>query len=228
MYLWMTSESSTKAQLVTRIVFVLNGQERSPQQDVVVITTVVIQYTTICPTTSTTSYISTTQMSQKDILVPLILGLTQTRSPSTFTQMKMSPTVIWTFAGFVFQTLQQRQLPQQPWQQRKLNHFYCNNQSLSLETCSEHHAGYEEFLTAVLEGIARGLDNDINDFSKQPGLITQSARRRVANFKTWLTRIFRFWYEDVTDASNREIRECLTDNFPYDSPGNLNKDCVAK
>ena len=72
------------------------------------------------------------------------------------------------------------------------------------------------------------MNNDINDFSKQPGIVTESARKRVENFQVWFSRIFRFWYEDVTDATDREARECLTDNFPYDSPGNLDKGCVVK
>ena len=75
-------------------------------------------------------------------------------------------------------------------------------------------------------GIERGLENDILDFSKQPGVITLAARGRVDSFQTWFQRIFNFWYLDVTDASDRDVRECLTDNFPYDSPGNLDKDCV--
>ena len=72
------------------------------------------------------------------------------------------------------------------------------------------------------------MDNDILDFSKQSGVVTDAARRRVAQFKGWFTRIFNVWYVDVTEAGpNKDRRECLTDNFPYDSPGNLNKDRVA-
>lgn len=54
--------------------------------------------------------------------------------------------------------------------------------------------------------------------------MTNTARRRVAQFKKWFTRIFDVWYVDVTEAGPyNDRRECLTDNFPYDSPGNLDK-----
>ena len=76
-------------------------------------------------------------------------------------------------------------------------------------------------------GIEQGLNNDILDFSKQPGIVTERARRRVAQFQRWFTRIFDVWYVDVTEAGpNSDRRECLTDNFPYDSPGNLDKESV--
>ena len=76
-------------------------------------------------------------------------------------------------------------------------------------------------------GIERGLNNDILDFSAQPGVVTDAARRRITRFKRRFVRIFNVWYVDVTEGGpKRDRRECLTDNFPYDSPGNLDKESV--
>ena len=79
-----------------------------------------------------------------------------------------------------------------------------------------------------MDGITRGLNNDINDFSKQSSEVTDAAERRVTQFKRWFERIVNTWYQDIIQASNQGTRQCLTDNFPYDSPGNLDKDCVEK
>ena len=80
-------------------------------------------------------------------------------------------------------------------------------------------------------GIEQALENDILTFSRKPNIVTDKARRRKQQFQRWFVNIFDVWYRDVTDASNAEARECLTDNFPYDSPGNLDRailgsDCV--
>ena len=66
--------------------------------------------------------------------------------------------------------------------------------------------------------------NNINDFSKKPGTVTKAASNRVEQFTRWFIRIFNVWYVDVTEASDKEARECLTNNFPYDSPGNLDQE----
>ena len=68
--------------------------------------------------------------------------------------------------------------------------------------------------------------NDINDFSRKLGTVTDKAETRVARFTSSFIRIFNVWYVDVTEAANEEARECLTDNFPYDSPGNLDQESV--
>ena len=70
-------------------------------------------------------------------------------------------------------------------------------------------------------------------FSSKPNEVTDKARRRKEQFQRWFVRIFDIWYIDVTEASKKDARECLTDNFPYDSPGNLDKatlgsDCVLE
>ena len=93
-------------------------------------------------------------------------------------------------------------------------------------TCSEHHTGYEEFGNRVRGGIEQALENDILTFLRKPGAVTDAARRRKDQFQRWFVKIFDVWYTDVTEASDAEARECLTDNFPYDSPGNLDKECV--
>ena len=99
--------------------------------------------------------------------------------------------------------------------------------SLSDETCSGYD-GYEDFRNQVRTGIERGLNNDIDDFSKEPG-ISYAARKRVDQFKRRFTRIFNVWYVDVTKKGPKKgRRQCLTDNFPYDSPGNPDKDSVIK
>ena len=103
------------------------------------------------------------------------------------------------------------------------------NNSLSDDSCSAHHAGYEEFGNQVRSGIQRGFNNDIQDFSRQPGEVTNEAIRRVTQFQRWFTNIFNVWYIDVTEAGPANDRRlCLTDNFPYDSPGNLDKESVSK
>ena len=100
--------------------------------------------------------------------------------------------------------------------------MYSDN-TLSDETCSEHHNGYVEFGEKVRSGIERAFDNSF-DFSMK-----QSSSNRVEMFQRWITRIFDIWYIDVTEAGpNSDRRPCLTDNFPYDSPGNLDKDSVLK
>ena len=95
------------------------------------------------------------------------------------------------------------------------------------DSCSEHHSGYEEFGDRVRNGIERGLNNDIQEFSRKADTVTPGAARRVTQFKRWLINIFDSWYDDVTQASVEESRKCLTDNFPYDSPGNLDKESVS-
>ena len=62
--------------------------------------------------------------------------------------------------------------------------------------------------------------------SEQPNAVTDKARRRKERFQRWFVKIFNFWYRDVTEASNAGARQCLTDNFPNDSPGNLDKESV--
>ena len=96
------------------------------------------------------------------------------------------------------------------------------------ESCSEHHNGYEEFANQVRSGIERALNNDIQDFSRRPGTVTRAAGYRKNQFERWFVNIFGAWYQDVTEASDSGSRKCLTDNFPYDSPGNLNKENVYK
>ena len=61
------------------------------------------------------------------------------------------------------------------------------------------------------------------DFSRKPGIVTNRAEQRIAQFKKWFFRIFNVWYLDLTEASGKKSRECLTDRFPYNSPGNLDK-----
>ena len=92
-----------------------------------------------------------------------------------------------------------------------------------VETCSNNHSGYEEFGNRVRSGIEQGLDSDINDFSAKTGKVTSVAGRRINQYKKWFLRIFDTWYDDVTGSAQNETRKCLTDNFPYDSPGNLDK-----
>ena len=99
-----------------------------------------------------------------------------------------------------------------------------SNKSLSAETCSEHHSGYEEFGDQVRNGIRRAVNNDINDFSAIPGEISDAAHQRVAQITNWFIGIFNVWYVDVTEASNQGARSCLTANFPNDSPGNLDQE----
>ena len=94
------------------------------------------------------------------------------------------------------------------------------------DSCYRHHAGYEEFANQVRDGIERGLNNDIYTYSRRPGTVTNGALRRKDQFRVWFTNIFDVWYQDVTEASDWGTRKCLTDNFPYDSPGNLDKECV--
>ena len=72
-------------------------------------------------------------------------------------------------------------------------------------------------------GIKRAVKNDINDLVANPEKKTE---KRVARFVSWFTRIFDSWYDDVTEASENGKRKCLTDNFPYNSPGNLDKESV--
>ena len=71
------------------------------------------------------------------------------------------------------------------------------------------------------------MKNDILDFSMIPGVVTDHARQIAEEFIRKFGRVFSRWYVDVTKASQKNRRKCLTNNFPYDSPGNLNKDCVA-
>ena len=94
------------------------------------------------------------------------------------------------------------------------------------DSCSDHHSGYEEFGNLVRSGIEQGLENDILTLSKVPNTVTDKARRRKEQFQRWFVNIFDIWYRDVTEASNGKARKCLTDNFPYDSPGNLDKESV--
>ena len=70
------------------------------------------------------------------------------------------------------------------------------------------------------------MANDILDFSRQPGVVTYRARKRMQLFKTWFVRIFNRWYVDLFEASQKDSRKCLTDNFASDYSSNLNKDCV--
>ena len=93
-------------------------------------------------------------------------------------------------------------------------------------SCSETHDGYEEFGNQVRSAIELGVANDIYYFSRKPGVITQAARNRVDQFSRWFVNIFDVWYTDVTEASKTNNRKCLTDNFPYDSPGNVDKESV--
>ena len=94
------------------------------------------------------------------------------------------------------------------------------------ETCAGYHAGYEVFRNQVIQGISDGLNNEIIEFSRNPDFVTSSARKRVGQAKRWFTNIFDVWYSDIVDASKDGYRPCLTDNFPYDSPGFLDKDSV--
>ena len=94
-------------------------------------------------------------------------------------------------------------------------------------TCSRHHSGYEEFRDRITEGIESCLTNHMITYSQYSGWpATPGTRRRKDQFKRWFVNIFNGWYEDVTQSSEAGTRRCLTDNFPYDSPGNLNKDRV--
>ena len=94
------------------------------------------------------------------------------------------------------------------------------------DSCSETHSGYEEFGDQVRSAIELGVANDIYYFSRKPGVITDAARDRVKQFTRWFVNIFDGWYTDVTKASAAENRRCLTNNFPYDSPGLLDQESV--
>ena len=115
----------------------------------------------------------------------------------------------------------------------RFNLIFCYD-SLSDETCSQH-KGYKEFRDRVRSEIEQGLDNDVLNFpqlfSKIPGFMTESARKRVEQFKRRFTRVFNAWYVEVTKKGPKKgRRQCLTENFPYDSPGNpdtiLGLDCA--
>ena len=53
-------------------------------------------------------------------------------------------------------------------------------------------------------------------------------QQRSEQFKRWFVNIFDGWYQDVTQSSEAGTRRCLTDNFPYDSPGRLDKESVLQ
>ena len=94
------------------------------------------------------------------------------------------------------------------------------------DSCSQHHNGYQEFGDRIKRGIEQGLTNDMRTYSRRPGWETFGAKRRRDQFKRWFVNILNGWYQDVTQSSESGTRRCLTDNFPYDSPGNLDKERV--
>ena len=73
-------------------------------------------------------------------------------------------------------------------------------------------------------GIRHAVDNEILDLSEVPDTVTEAAIRRVEQFQKWFLTIFHAWYADVIDASITGTRKCLTEKFPDDSPGNLDKE----
>ena len=96
----------------------------------------------------------------------------------------------------------------------------------SAENCYEHQTTYEEFRDRVRNGIAQGLENDIDDFSKKPGQVTAKARNRINQFKQWFYNIFEVWYTDIETSRYGGMRQCLADKFPHDSPGFVGKESV--
>ena len=195
---------------MTMIVSDSDGLERmgsmSPQEDVAVLVQVVIQHSTA---TNITSMKGRTRLCS----APTLSQSTQTTLRSTSSQMRITPRVMSLLHGSVSDISK---------------YIQSNSSDISLSECSEQHNGYEEFANQVRSGIKRGLNNDIFDFSKRPGIPTTAARRRVTQFQNNFIRIFNAWYKDVTEASQKNQRKCLTDNFPYDSPGNLSKDSVLE
>ena len=95
-------------------------------------------------------------------------------------------------------------------------------------TCSRHHNGYEEFRDRMSQAIKEGLTTSMFSYSqyREYWPETNGTRRRRDQFTRWFVNIFNGWYQDVTQSSEAGTRRCLTENFPYDSPGNLPKERV--
>ena len=74
------------------------------------------------------------------------------------------------------------------------------------------------------------MKNDVLDFSKRPDIATKAAGHRVIRVAKWFDKIFRTWHRGVVyeKRTQEDRRECLTDKFPDDSPGNLNKESVSE
>jgi len=92
------------------------------------------------------------------------------------------------------------------------------------DSCYRYHAGFDEFANAVKDGIYDGLTNDIYSYSAKPGTITNGAMMRREQWYGWLSKFVDVWHEQVSEVGRR----CLAEKFPYDSPGDLDKERVIK
>ena len=90
------------------------------------------------------------------------------------------------------------------------------------DSCYRYHAGFDEFADAVKDGIYDGLSNDIYSYSAKPGTITNGAMMRREQWYGWLSKFVDVWHEQVSEVG----RKCLAEKFPYDSPGDLDKERV--
>ena len=93
------------------------------------------------------------------------------------------------------------------------------------DSCYKYHAGFEEFGDAVKAGIHQGLHNDIMSYSRRPGVITNGAIMRREQWYNWFASNVDIWLYEVDTIGERK---CLTDKFPYDSPGDLDKERVLE
>merc|ERR1711892_109445 len=92
------------------------------------------------------------------------------------------------------------------------------------DSCYKYHAGFEEFGDAVKAGIRQGLHNDIMSYSRRPGVITNGAIMRREQWYNWFASNVDIWLYEVDTIGERK---CLTDKFPYDSPGDLDKSILG-
>ena len=92
------------------------------------------------------------------------------------------------------------------------------------DSCYKYHAGFDEFANQLKSSVMDALTNDIYSYSRVPGKITNGAQNRRAQWGDWFFQIVDNWNNEIDDG---EGRKCLTDNFPYDSPGDLGKDILG-
>ena len=79
-----------------------------------------------------------------------------------------------------------------------------------------------------MSGVQQALENDIDDFLKQPRVPGHLVSRFGRSY-SWFHKILLTWYKDVTEAGpKKDRRKCLNDKFPNDSPGNLDKESVFR